>query len=68
MLELVGSGPLNGYRAMEQESREMGLWERLLTLSLAQEEDNVEGKSPDPFHALANGELIAEAIAHNLDP
>ncbi len=28
----------------------------------------IEGKSPDPFQALANGELIAEAIALNLAP
>ncbi len=53
---------------LKQWNKRRAEWERLLILSLAQEEDSVEGKSLDPFQALANGELIAEAITHKLAP
>ena len=43
-------------------------WGRLLSLSLDQADESTEGATPDPFRALANGELVAEAIAYNLAP
>ena len=43
-------------------------WYRLLILSLDQEDGEGDEQPPDPFQALKNGELIAEAIAYKLAP
>jgi hypothetical protein len=43
-------------------------WSRLLTLSLDEEDRESDELSPDPFQALKNAELIAEAIAYQLAP
>jgi hypothetical protein len=53
---------------LKQWNRRREEWARLLSLSLDQEDENTEGISLDPFQALANGELVAEAIAQKLAP
>ena len=53
---------------LKQWNRKREEWARLLTVSLAQEDDAAEEQPPDPYQALANGELIAEAIAYDLAP
>ena len=47
-------------------NKRRNMWERLLTLSLGQEDDEVQPS--DPFQALKNAELAAEAISYKLAP
>ena len=53
---------------LKQWNRRREEWARLLSLSLDQEDERSAEKSHDPFQALANGELVAEAIAQKLAP